>query len=91
MCYTNKQIDNRVKKLKDLERQIAELQAAADAIKDDLKNDLGNVEERKTDNYILRYTTVSQNRLDSAGLKKALPDVYKMYCKVSKYRRFSIA
>ena len=91
MCYTNKQIDNRVKKLKALECQIAELQAAADAIKNDLKNDLGDTEERQTDNFILRYKTVTQNRLDSTGLKNALPDVYKTFTKVTSYRRFSIA
>lgn len=91
MCYTNKQIDNRVKKLKALETQIAELQEQADAIKEELKTDLGDLEERKTDYYTLRYKTIIQNRLDNTALKKALPDVYKLYSKETSYRRFSIA
>lgn len=91
MCYTNKQIDNRVKKLKALETQIAELQEQADAIKEELKTDLGDMEERKTDYYTLRYKTIIQSRLDNTALKKALPDVYKLYSKETSYRRFSIA
>lgn len=91
MCYTNKQIDNRVKKLKALEAQIAELQEQAEAIKEELKTDLGDMEERKTDYYTLRYKIITQCRLDNTALKKALPDVYQLYSKEISYRRFSIA
>lgn len=90
MCYTDRQIDNRVKKLQGLQSQIDALQAQVDAIKDDLKSDMGTDEERRTGNFILRYTTVNQNRIDSTALKKELPDVFNRYSKVSCYRRFSI-
>lgn len=91
MCYTDRQIDNRVKKLQGLQSQIDALQAQADAIRDDLKNDMGTDEERRTGNFILRYATVTQNRIDSTNLKKELPDVYKRFCKATSYRRFTIA
>lgn len=90
MCYTNRQIENRIKKLQGLQAQIDALQAEVDAIRDDLKADMGNDEERRTDHFILRYTTVTQSRINSAALKKELPDVYSKYCRESSYRRFSI-
>ena len=40
MCFTNRQIDNRCKKLADLEAQIKALQAQADEIKNEIKADI---------------------------------------------------
>ncbi len=90
---TERMIENRVNKLRELEAQQKELEAQAEAIRAELKADLEEkgVEELKTKNFILRWKEIISNRLDGKALKAALPDVYGQFCKVSTSRRFTIA
>ena len=78
---TNRQMDNRVKKLQDIEAQIKILEKQAVAIKDELKAELDNQgeDEHQTGNFIIRWKEVISNRFDSKALKSALPDVYALY------------
>ena len=88
---TDRMIDNRVKKLQALEAQMAELKTQADALKDELKDELESrdLEEVRTGNFIVRWKTVVSNRLDSNRLKKELPDIYRNYLKESSSHRFT--
>ena len=88
---TDRMIDNRVKKLQALEAQMAELKTQADALKDELKDELESrdLEEIRTGNFIVRWKTVVSNRLDSNRLKKELPDIYRNYLKESSSHRFT--
>ncbi len=90
---TERMMENRVKKLKALESQIAELQEQADAIKSELKADLEEkgVDELKTKNFIIRWKEIISNRLDGKALKAALPEIYNQYCRTSASRRFTVA
>lgn len=90
---TNRQLDNRVKKLQALEAQIAELEAQADALRDELKADLTNKgeDEHNTGAFIIRWKEIISNRLDSKALKAALPDVFATYSKQSSSRRFTVS
>ena len=90
---TEGMMENRVKKLKALESQIAELQEQADAIKSELKADLEEkgVDELKTKNFIIRWKEIISNRLDGKALKAALPEIYSQYCRTSASRRFTVA
>lgn len=90
---TERMIENRVKKLQELEAQQKELEAAADAIRAELKADMEEkgLDELKTKNFILRWKEIISNRLDSKALKAALPDVYGQFCRASTSRRFTIA
>ena len=90
---TERMIENRAKKLKNLESQIAELQEQADAIKSELKADLEEkgVDELKTKNFIIRWKEIISNRLDGKALKAALPEIYSQCCRTSASRRFTIA
>ena len=90
---TERMIENRAKKLKNLESQIAELQEQADAIKSELKADLEEkgVDELKTKNFIIRWKEIISNRLDGKALKAALPEIYSQYCRTSASRRFTVA
>ena len=76
-------IDNRVKKLRNIEAQQKELEAQADAIQAELKADLEKkgVDELKTKDFIVRWKEIISSRLDSKALKAALPDVYGQFCK----------
>ena len=83
----------KVRTLKELEAFIAEAQAEAEAIKDEIKAKMieDNTEEISVDVYKVRYTTVSSERVDTTAFKKALPDLAKQFTKTSITRRFSIA
>lgn len=83
----------KVRELKELEALIAEAQAEAEAIKDELKAQMTaqNVEEIAVDVYRVRYTTVQSERFDTTAFKKALPEIAKQFTKTSVTRRFSIA
>lgn len=90
---TEKMIDNRIRKLQAIEAQQKELEAAADAIRAELKADLEEkgVEELRTANFIVRWKEIVSARLDSKALKAALPDVYGQFCKTTSSRRFTVA
>lgn len=89
---TEKQIENRIKKLQALEAQQKELEAQAEALKAEIKNDLEEkgVDELHTANFIIRWKEIISSRLDGKALKAAYPDIYGNFCKASTSRRFTI-
>ncbi len=90
---TEKMIENRIRKLQELEARQKEIEAAADAIRAELKADLEEkgVEELATKNFIVRWKEVISSRLDGKALKAALPDVFAAYSKTTTTRRFTVA
>lgn len=93
MCMSNRMIDNRCRKLADIEAQIKALQAQADAIKNEIKADMDadSLEEIDTGKFKVRYKLVESVRLDNKALKADLPDVYSLYTRVSTCKRFTVA
>ena len=77
--------------LKDIEAQIDALKAKADAIKDEMKAEMGNEEHVVIDGFKVNYTIVISTRLDSKKLKTELPDLWAKYSKEDISRRFSIS
>lgn len=90
---TNRQLDNRVKKIQAIEAQIKELEAQADALRDEIKADLtvNGEDEHNTGAFIIRWKEIISTRLDSKALKAALPDVFATYSKQSSCRRFTVS
>lgn len=90
---TERMIENRIKKLQEIEAQQKELEAQAEALKAEIKADMESkgVDELKTKNFIVRWKEIISSRLDGKALKAALPDVYGQYCKASTSRRFTVA
>lgn len=89
---TERMINNRAKKLIELKEQIKELEAAQKALEDEIKAEFAeDQEEIKTEKYLIRWTKYTTPRLDSTKLKKELPDIYKLYTKITSGRRFSVA
>ena len=88
---TDRMIENRIKKLMDIEAQIAELEKAANAVKDEIKADM---EERGTDSLVTEkgakvyWKEVSTSRFDTTTFKKEHADMYKVYTKETKSRPF---
>lgn len=90
---TERMIENRIRKLQEIEDEQKALEAQAEAIKAELKADLEEkgVQELKTKNFLLRWKEIVSSRLDSKALKAALPDVYNQFVKQSSSKRFTVA
>lgn len=86
---TNRQYENRIRKIQSLEEQVKELQNQIDGLKDEIKESM-TTDEIHTGNFIIRWKEVISKRLDSTALKKALPDVWTAYSKDSSSKRFTI-
>lgn len=86
---TNRQYENRIKKIQNLEEQVKALQDQIDGLKDEIKASM-TTDEVNTGSFIIRWKEVISRRLDSTALKKALPDVWQTYSKDSSSRRFTI-
>ena len=77
--FTERQIDNRAKKLEALEAEIKALEEQAEAVKNELKAELEeqNTEELKTiSGYVIRWKLIKGSRLDGKALKANYPDIY---------------
>lgn len=78
---------NRIKKYKDLEARKAAIEEQMEALKADL---LEGLEEQRAGNWVIRWTKVFTNRLDSKALKAELPELAARFTRQTESRRFSI-
>lgn len=84
-------ITSKVKELRELQALIEEAQAEAETIKDAIKAQMGNCEELRADEYKITWKPVESSRIDTAALKKAMPQVAEAFTKTTTTRRFCIA
>lgn len=85
------EIESKVRELRQLQSLIEEAQAEAEAIKDTLKAHMGDAEELKAGEYKVTWKSVTSSKLDTAALRKALPDVAERFTRKSTVRRFCVA
>ena len=83
----------KVEQLKELENLLVEIKVEAEAIRDEIKQEMmaRDTEELEAGQYIVRWTSILSNRFDTTAFKKVMPDVYKAYTKQISSRRFSIS
>lgn len=82
----------KVQKVKELEAQIAQLQAQADELKEALKSAMeqNGTDEMKVDIFTIRYKIVKTSRFDSTAFKATHKELYEQYTKQTESRRFTI-
>ena len=85
-------LENRIKKLKELEAQQKELAEQAEKIKAEIKADMQakGQEEIHTCNFIVRLKEVVTNRFDSKLFAKEHKSLYEAYTKPQSCMRFTI-
>lgn len=88
---TERQIANRVKKIKQLEEQLSTITGQIDALKAEIQSEMKSIEHLNACGYIVNWVNVITNRLDTTRIKKELPDIYNKYIKEIHSRRFSIS
>ncbi len=85
------EIEIKIRELRQLQSLIEEAQAEAESIKDTLKAHMGDAEELRAGEYKITWKPVTSSKLDTAALKKALPDVAERFTKVTTVKRFCVA
>ena len=89
MCYTDRQIDNRIKRLIELETLKADLDKQILAIEEELKTDMGDNEEVKTSKYRVQWQTILQQRFDTKAFKASNGALYSKFVKPVVSKRFT--
>lgn len=87
---SERMIVNRVKKLKALEEQRAQLEQQIEVVKAEIQDEMQEAEEIKAGAFLIRWTRTKTNRLDTTALKKAYADLCQQFTKQTESRRFSI-
>ena len=85
------EIESNVRELRQLQALIEEAQAEAEGIKDAIKAAMGDSEELRAGEYRITWKLVQAARLDTAALRKALPDVAERFTRTTTTRRFCVA
>lgn len=85
--------DEIMKELAEYTRMAEEIAATCDSLKDLIKK---YMEENELDTltgaeHKASYKTVTSSRIDTAALKKALPEVAELYTKKTETKRFTFA
>ena len=81
------EIESKVRELRQLQALIEEAQAEAETI----KAYMGDSEELRAGEYKVTWKTVTASRLDTAALRKAIPDVAAAFTRTTTTRRFCVA
>lgn len=82
---------SKIKELRELQALIEEAQAEAETIKDTIKAQMGDCEELRAGEYKITWKPVESSRIDTAALKKAMPQIAEAFTKTTTTRRFCIA
>ena len=87
---SNPNLEVKLKELLDLKRMKEELEAEISAAEDEIKQVMGDEEILFAGAFKVSWKAFTSSRIDTAALKKALPDVAAQFMKRITPRRFSI-
>ena len=88
---STKELEAKIRELRQLQSLIEEAQAEAEGIRDAIKAHMGDTQELRAWEYKITYRPVTSSRLDAAALRKALPDVAQAFTRQTTTRRFCVA
>ena len=85
------ELETKCRELRQLQALIEEAQTEAEAIKDAIKAHMGDAETAYVGEYKITWKAATASRIDTAALKKALPDVAQAFTRETTTRRFTVA
>ena len=91
MCRASNDIVAKVQELMELRRMAEELQSEIDALQEAVKDFMGDEENMVAGAFKVSYKSITSSRLDSAALKRDLPNVAALYTKQTTTRRFTVS
>ena len=92
MKMTNKELEIKIKGIKEMQRIKDEADKEIKKLQDEIKAEMTvrQVKEIITDEYKVRYTDVTTNRFDTKTFKSKYLDLYNQFIKPTSSMRFSI-
>lgn len=80
----------KLRQIRELQSLIEEAQQEAEALKDEVKAHMGEAEELRAGDCKVTWKSVTTSRIDTAALKRELPEVVSRYTKQTTSRRFCV-
>lgn len=85
------ELESKIRELRQLRQLIAEAESEAEAITDTIKAHMGDTEELRAGEYRVTWKSVQSARIDTAELKRALPEIAAAFTRETTVRRFCVA
>lgn len=85
------EMEAKIRELRQLQALIAEAEAEAEAIRDEIKAAMGEQEILLVGEYKVSYRSVTSSRLDTTALKRELPEIAQRFTRETTTRRFNVA
>ena len=83
-------MEDKIRELQELKRMREELESEITALEDAIKEGMGEREELTAGAYKVTWKPVASRRIDTAAMKKALPDVCERFMRETIVRRFCV-
>ena len=87
---SNPNMEAKVKELMELKRMKEEIEAEIAAAEDEIKAVMGNEETLLAGAFKVDWKTVITSRIDTAALKKVMPEIAERFMKQTTTRRFCV-
>ena len=87
---SNPNMEAKVKELMELKRMKEELETEITAMEDEIKSVMGDEETLLAGAFKVDWKTVITSRIDTAALKKVMPEIAERFMKQTTTRRFCV-
>lgn len=87
---SNPNMESKVKELMELRRMKEEIEAEIAAAEDEIKDVMGDEETLLAGAFKVDWKTVITSRIDTAALKKMMPEIAERFMKQTTTRRFCV-
>ena len=87
---SNPNMESKVKELMELRRMKEEIEAEIAAAEDEIKGVMGDEETLLAGAFKVDWKTVVSSRIDTAALKKVMPEIAERFMKQTTTRRFCV-
>jgi len=84
------ELESTIRELQELRRMKEELENDISNLEDIIKSEMGEREQMTAGAYRIDWKTVVTSRIDTAALKKALPEIAERFMKQTTTRRFCV-
>ena len=87
---SNPNMESKIKELMELKRMKEEIEAEIAAAEDEIKSVMGDEETLLAGAFKVDWKTVITSRIDTAALKKVMPEIAERFMKQTTTRRFCV-
>ena len=84
------ELESTIRELQELRRMKEKLENEISNLEDIIKSEMGEREQMTAGAYRIDWKTVVTSRIDTAALKKALPEIAERFMKQTTTRRFCV-